>query len=169
MWRWHQVARALRNPQLGAELGVKEGRFTAHMLRRFPGLHMVAVDLWAPRPATDRPGFETYEEWDFDLLMREFHQRTAPCADRLTVLREDTVQAAARFEDGTFDFVFIDAEHTYEAVRADAHAWLPKVKPGGMLCGHDYTRKFPGVIAAVNELGRNVVLGDDRVWMVRAD
>jgi hypothetical protein len=50
--------------------------------------------------------------------------------------------------------VFIDADHTYEAVKADIAAWLPKVKPDGILAGHDY-KHFPsmnfGVIQAVTE------------------
>ena len=52
-------------------------------------------------------------------------------------------EAAERFEDGHFDFVFIDASHDEESVRKDIAAWLPKIRQGGILAGHDIS--YPGV------------------------
>ncbi len=49
------------------------------------------------------------------------------------------------------DFVYIDANHTYGAVKQDIRFWDEVVKPGGVLCGHDYHRKEPGVDQAVDE------------------
>ncbi len=45
--------------------------------------------------------------------------------------------AARIFKDGSCDLVFIDGDHSYEAAKRDIEMWLPKVKPGGILCGHD--------------------------------
>ena len=64
-----------------------------------------------------------------------------------------SVAAAATFADASLDVVFLDADHSYEAVKADIRAWLPKVKPGGLLAGDDYC--YPGtegVKRAVDEL-----------------
>lgn len=169
MYRWNQVAGWLDHPALGAELGVKNGQFTEHMLRSFKSLRMVAVDLWAPLPPLEKVGYEDYWTWDFEAIRAEFKERTEPYADRLTVLRMDTADAAAEFEDRMFDFVFVDAEHTYDGVRDDIRAWWPKVKPGGALCGHDYRNKFPGVKAAVDELRRRVTIGVDSTWLIRVD
>ena len=59
--------------------------------------------------------------------------------------------AAPMFADGSLDFVYIDAEHTFEAVSADIRLWLPKIKPGGAIGGHDYdSAKHPGVRRAVD-------------------
>lgn len=62
-----------------------------------------------------------------------------------------SVEAAALFEDRSVDFVFIDGAHDYDNVRADICAWLPKVKPGGVLSGHDYGDGWPMVRVAAQE------------------
>ncbi len=66
-------------------------------------------------------------------------------------VRMDSVAAAATMADQSIDFAFIDADHRYGPVRADIDAWLPKIKPGGVLAGHDY-HKAPGVKQAVGEV-----------------
>jgi cephalosporin hydroxylase len=49
-------------------------------------------------------------------------------------------------------FVFLDALHDYESVKADIAAWLPLVRPGGVIAGHDYSpTDWPGVVQAVQE------------------
>ncbi|GAH12421.1 unnamed protein product, partial [marine sediment metagenome] len=67
-----------------------------------------------------------------------------------------------------FDLVFIDAEHTYEAVQDDIATWLPLIKKsGGYITGHDYEHKnHPGVKKAVDEIfGTDVEIRGDRVWV----
>jgi predicted O-methyltransferase YrrM len=79
--------------------------------------------------------------------------------------------AASQFEDKSLDFVFIDADHVYESVKRDIIAWLPKIKPGGIIAGHDYCDVHPGVIQAVNEIfgKENVCFDyiDEICWMVK--
>lgn len=54
---------------------------------------------------------------------------------------------------GQFDFIFIDATHTYEECKADIQRWWPRVKDGGVMAVHDYRHAaFPGVEKAVDEL-----------------
>ena len=54
--------------------------------------------------------------------------------------------------DNYFDLVFVDASHAYSKAKEDIEHWLPKVKRGGILAGHDYYMRWPGVVKAVNEL-----------------
>jgi predicted O-methyltransferase YrrM len=84
--------------------------------------------------------------------------------------------AAAKTMPNELDMVFIDAEHSYEACKADIIAWWPKVRTGGILCGHDYVTNQPGygVIQAVDEIFPQVNLESDvledgalKVWWVK--
>lgn len=67
-------------------------------------------------------------------------------------IKSDGKEAATKFENNSCDVVFIDMEHTYDAVKSDIISWLPKVKNGGFIAGHDYTDDWIGVKQAVNEL-----------------
>jgi predicted O-methyltransferase YrrM len=57
---------------------------------------------------------------------------------RVKVIRDFSISAATTFEDNYLDFVYIDADHTEKAVYEDLHAWWTKVRPGGIVAGHDY-------------------------------
>lgn len=66
-----------------------------------------------------------------------------------SIIRSSTVDAAKQFDDESVDFVWIDAGHEYEEVRADIAAWWPKLKPGGVMGGDDI--EMDGVKRAVSE------------------
>ena len=65
--------------------------------------------------------------------------------------------AASQFDDASIDFVFIDADHIYEHVKKDILAWLPKVKPGGIIAGHDYNPPHEVKRAADEIFGDKVI------------
>ena len=62
------------------------------------------------------------------------------------------------------DLVFIDANHSYEAVKADIQAWRPQITGGGIICGHDYTDSWPGVKKAVDELLPGATITGKTIW-----
>lgn len=68
----------------------------------------------------------------------------------VNIIVGDSVEVAQNYKDASLDFVFIDGAHTYDAVVADIKAWLPKVKPGGIIAGHDYDQT--GVSRAVDSI-----------------
>ena len=57
---------------------------------------------------------------------------------RVAIHRLFSEDAVLLFGNCSFDWVYLDADHTLESVRRDIHLWWPKVKIGGFLCGHDY-------------------------------
>lgn len=96
--------------------------------------HLTCVDLW--------PQSEVLEAW----------RNRTDYLGNVNGVRMPSVDAARMFADGSLDVVYIDAAHDYESVKADILAWRPKLKPGGILAGHDYGPHAPGVIQAVDEL-----------------
>jgi hypothetical protein len=80
-----------------------------------------------------------------------------------------SVDAAATFKDAYLSFAFIDANHLYEGISADIKAWAPKVRPGGILAGHDYGMpdRWPDVTRAVDEAFGSRVEHRGNSWLVR--
>ncbi len=66
-------------------------------------------------------------------------------------IQNTSVNAAKLFDDNSIDFVYIDAEHTYDAVKQDIKNWMPKLTEFGIIAGHDYHQSWTEVIKAVNE------------------
>ena len=70
------------------------------------------------------------------------------------------------FDDCDLDFVYIDALHDYDSVKEDIKAWLPKIKSGCYIGGHDYCETWPDVIKAVDEcVGKPDHLFPDSSWI----
>jgi hypothetical protein len=134
----------------GVELGVGRGL----LLRRFlaAGIEMVGVDMGA-RP--DRQAMQAEIAAEYPTLCRMLCLTTAaaaPCVDA-----------------GWADFVFIDAAHSYEAVKKDIALWQTKVRAGGWFGGHDYHSAHPGVIRAVDEAFADLVeVLPFSIWAVRS-
>jgi predicted O-methyltransferase YrrM len=89
----------------------------------------------------------------------------------ITPVRSLSVEAASQYADESLDLVFLDADHTYESVLADLQAWYPKVKPGGLIAGHDFVFDHPvskaGVVRAVLEFFADKpleIMPAGRVW-----
>jgi predicted O-methyltransferase YrrM len=79
------------------------------------------------------------------------NMRRGGVAELVNPITALSTEAARLYADESLDFVFIDANHGYEFVRADLAAWWPKIKPRGLFAGHDYGPDFPGVARAVDE------------------
>lgn len=74
----------------------------------------------------------------------------APVKGKFNLIMGNSVEVVNNFGDESLDFVFIDANHDYESVKNDILAWMPKIKNGGILAGHDYFGS--GVKQAVDEI-----------------
>lgn len=103
-------------------------------------------------------------------LKRKFCENNADAlnAGRIGLYATDTLTAAREMQaDGiTADLIFIDADHSYESCKADIEAYLPLLRPGGVLCGHD-VGTFPGVTKAVNEALPDAWVLPDFIWLWR--
>jgi predicted O-methyltransferase YrrM len=149
----------------GAEIGVLAGWTHWYLLDKRPELSMIAVDSWQTRSGSCVYG----DAERIAAAQATFNATSKRYGSRSRVINEDSISAAAQVEDGSLDFVFIDGDHTYEACKRDIIAWLPKVKDGGWITGHDY-HEFPGVKKAVDESLSPVSCANDYtddVWAKR--
>jgi hypothetical protein len=163
---------------IGAEIGVFRGHMSRRLLAYMPGLHLVMVDSWSAsnfdsayaKTGDFHAGLSLEQQEGF---MREAQGNIAFADNRTIILRDPSIEAARQILDGTLDFVFIDADHSYEGCKADIEAWLPKLKAGGLLSGHDYDNPEYdfGVTRAVDEFiartGMTLELGTNYCWFVR--
>lgn len=165
-WRWDVIAGLVREHGLavGAEIGVAAGRFSAGLLTACPDLRLWGVDTWDG-------AYRTWMGTTWSPLEHAKNHAQAQAWEshfrpRLTLLRKSSAEAATWLAPASLDFVFIDADHDYEAVTADIAAWRTRLRPGGWITGHDYDHgRFPGVVRAVDEAFPQAVKGDDFTWM----
>lgn len=78
------------------------------------------------------------DEIIYGTLYRDFLKNIEPVKHIINPIRTTSIEASKTYDDNTLDFVFIDASHEYNDVLDDISHWLPKVKIGGCLAGHDY-------------------------------
>jgi predicted O-methyltransferase YrrM len=152
---------------VGAEIGCFEGKTTNYLLKRCQDLTIYAVDLWEWRPELfgDRER-ELQHLRNHEAIKREFDRKTRSYGKRVKVLQGISWEMAKHVADESLDFVFIDADHGYEAVKKDILAWVPKVHERGIISGHDID--WEGVKQACDELLPGYrKTGINQVWMIK--
>jgi predicted O-methyltransferase YrrM len=172
-WRAHMalpriVSEHIDNPLAGVEVGVAFGSMSIWLTRLLPELQMICVDPFVTYDEAD--GMSELMEKSGDDIERLVRWRFANEGHgRLSMVRQTSEKAALAVADKSQDFVFIDADHRYEAVLHDINLWRPKVRSGGLLCGHDFCDGWPGVVSAVRESFGDGGLYDreSTIWFVR--
>ena len=176
-----------------AELGVYDGSTTwrlAQLVKEVGGKY-IAVD-WFKGNDGIIDGAHSFSEDKHESILGAFKAniKEANVEDTVEVFDMTTLEAAKLIPDQSLDICFIDADHRYTGVKEDILAYLPKVKPGGIICGHDFephvADRFntftpehlevdwvdgchPGVIQAVGEeFGiENVLTYPNNVWAIK--
>ena len=148
------------------EVGCWKGRSTAFLavtlIQYGKVFRLHAVDHWKGCLEGYYQNSQVAQELRDDKVFDDFKQNLAPVAKHMNIIRSNSVDAAAQFEDNSLDMVTIDDDHLYESVINSIVAWAPKIKPGGFLCGDDCDRHYPGVERAVRTaFGENWVLLND--------
>ena len=136
----------------GVELGTWQGEYAATICKHAPSVALTCVDPWRVDP-----GYYDYRTWTQDQFDAVYETAKATLAQypNATVLRRTSAEALTHFADASLDFVYIDGNHELTHVVFDLVNWARKVKPGGIIAGHDYVRLINNhgrthVIAAVN-------------------
>ena len=107
--------------KLGAEVGVYRGANAKVILDTVPNLKLHLVDLWQQRS-----------------FLRQTHKTLKRLKSRIVTVEKASMDAVRYYEDESLDFVYIDADHTFDFVMQDIIEWSKKVRPGGIVAGHDF-------------------------------
>ena len=133
MRRWEVIADLINKHgyKTIAEIGIARGDTARYVLENCDITYYLMVD---PQPR------ESYIE----KILEDYPQSR---------WKKETSEVASMHCDNNFDLIFIDALHDYDHIKQDIELWLPKIKQGGVICGHDYNNtRFPGIARAVNEI-----------------
>lgn len=117
--RIEYVSSLVKPGDVGAKVGVRMGNFAYHALLPTEPSQLYLIDPW-----------EVFNDYMYEKVSRMF----APC-ENVEILRMKPEDAVTLFPDEHFDYVYVDGEHSYEAVMSDLSNYLPKVKVGGYLIG----------------------------------
>lgn len=124
----------------GAEIGVALGHYSEVLCKANPNLHLYGIDPW--KFTAYDPEIEPHAAGNVDSQI-EYDRMLWKAVDRLakynvTLIRKESMAALDKFEDGSLDFVYIDANHDFMHVTQDIHCWKRKVRISGIVAGHDY-------------------------------
>jgi len=134
-----------------AEIGVKNGDFSREILAHCRPTELHLIDPW-----------KHFDEGYSDINNVPQDTQDKRYANVRMVLKDDkavrfhrltSAAASDRFENDTFDWIYVDGNHDYEYVKRDLELYAPKIKAGGFICGHDYCTldEAQGVMRAVDE------------------
>lgn len=120
----------------GAEIGVERGIYSEILCKKNPNLWLSCIDPWSA--GAYEPGI-----FAVDPEQEKYDARYEETKDRLKrynaqIIRKGSMEAVNDFDDGSLDFVYIDANHDFPNFINDLHQWSKKVRMGGIIAGHDY-------------------------------
>lgn len=135
------VQEALKDDMVVAEVGSWKGFSTAVIAKTIKPFNgkLYAIDHWQGNEGV--PGHKNAKSEDVFSIFRRNMVELGVLGIVNPMVMESSI-AAAVFKDNSLDLVFIDADHRYSNVKNDIEVWLPKVKKGGIICGHDCEEKY---------------------------
>lgn len=146
----------------GAEIGVYKGEYTKKFCDA--GLIMYGIDPWRAFYGQGRTQ-QHQERQDF-LYGHAQRVLADHIARDCTLIRKDSMDAVKQFMDDSLDFVYIDGDHEFAHVAEDIVHWAKKVRPGGIVAGHDYTTSRPKAKNAIIQV-RPVVDAYTQVFKIK--
>lgn len=139
--------------RVGAEIGVAQGEFSKLIIVGNDQVKLYGVDPFEPYK-----GYKDYvKRSTFNELFNEANHRLC-YFKQFEFVKKYSMDAVKDFEDNSLDFIYIDANHEYEYVLQDITEWTKKVRPGGIVAGHDYIN----LRTPVNEAGERFKYGIKR-------
>ena len=124
-----------------AEIGTQQGRYAVDLLNHLQPRELHLIDPWIyhtdERYQADGANLEQgAQDRNFDYVKEKFGKEIQ--SGQVILHRAKSLDIVSSFQDGYFDMIYVDAMHYHDAVLADLVAYAPKVRPGGILAGHDF-------------------------------
>jgi hypothetical protein len=158
------------------EVGVQRGIFSEHLLRYWKGELLHCVDPWKHFDSTEYvEKIDNVDDAQQEIYFAETSARLKPFSCRVRLMRATSKEAAAVFPDASLDFVYVDAQHHYSAVKEDISLWWPKLKAGGLVGGHDWQLDYgpplygvrKAVVEFAEQTGQEVFVSrDNDSWFI---
>ncbi len=149
--RGHAIIKRLPPHAKVAEVGVLLGVLSEYLLRQRSDVDLRMIDSWQTadkQPEAYRATGDAHANHTDAARVADHRRQAANRAryfpGRAHIMAMSSADAAAKVPSGSLDLVFLDADHSYPGVREDLALWVPKVKPGGWIGGHDYQNREPG-------------------------
>lgn len=148
---WHAIRHSIRFMMqyfnsswlTGVEIGVLLGANSINLLNNLNIKELFLID-----PYQDYDGIDGPAPYDENYAIAQRNLRDYP---NRTFVRKKSENATELVPDG-LDFVYVDGNHKYEYIKKDIELFYPKLRAGGVMCGHDFD--LPDVASAVTEFGR---------------
>eukprot|EP01060_Flectonema_neradi_P024812 TRINITY_DN3368_c5_g1_i1.p1 TRINITY_DN3368_c5_g1~~TRINITY_DN3368_c5_g1_i1.p1 ORF type:complete len:276 (+),score=43.58 TRINITY_DN3368_c5_g1_i1:42-869(+) len=140
-WRW-QIGQLLESEGKlhGAELGVQLGKFSQMILSNWPSCKSyMLVDVWDLSDNANYRDAANVGKEKQGVIYRKMLENLDPYKNQLIINRNFSHNASLSVPPNSLDFVYVDARHDYESVLEDMRDWWTKLRPGGILAGHDFT------------------------------
>jgi len=141
-----------KQPLRVVEIGVREGKNAIEMLKNLNIKMLYLVDSY--EVYQDGLKYKATEYYQ-DIWYKNMFYYMEDYQDKTTLVTKPSMFAVTLFGDTSLDYVYIDANHSFDHVKADIEAWSVKIKQGGIMGGHDYGNPdYPGVEEAVKQFCR---------------
>lgn len=151
-------------PNKGLKM-IEIGSYMGESTMLFASTHIFDT-IFSIDPHEGSEEFNEMNGYDWDFIKNEYVLNTR-FFNNIVHLKDYSYNVSDRFKDNSIDFIYIDGNHSYESLKKDFELFLPKLKKGGIIAGHDYMPDaWPEVIKAIHEeVGEPDIIFNDSSWI----
>ena len=147
--------------KVGVEVGVAEGAYSEIICKANPQMQVYGIDPWL-----DYVNYNVYTKTNELSNMYNLASKRLASYSNYKIIRAFSMDAVIRFQDNSLDFIYIDANHQEPYITQDITEWFKKIKPGGIIAGHDYIRLKRTVCHVINAVNSYTTSNNIKPWFL---
>lgn len=163
---------------IGAEIGVWEGEGSKDLLTKYKNTYLYLVDWWQATPEghsyfKGSKKISRLNQEQMDNAYKKALNNLKGFENRITIYKQESAEASKNVKDDSLDWIFFDGDHSEEGLTRDLINWVPKVKKGGWIGGHDWENKntYGDVKTAVEKFFKDriseIELDRNTTWFIK--